>query len=403
MKPANTILEAMGYNKEIVVRLFESYLLARKNKRNKTSQLDFEINFEEQLFELYQAIVLQTYEPRPSYCFMVDYPVMREIFAASFRDRVIHHFIFSYLYPLVEKTLIYDVYSCRTGKGTLKGIRRAASFMQSCSDNYTADCYVLKLDIAGYFMSIYKPLLYDKVASIVQKHAAQLAIDKDILMALVRGNIFHNPIHNCIFKSRQDKWEGLPYNKSLFHTATDCGLPIGNITSQLYGNLYLNDFDHWVKKELGFKYYGRYVDDICIFHKDKSKLQDAIRIISKRLLIHERLTLHPSKIYLQHYTKGLAFLGVYILPGRIYAGNRLKAGIYNKANTLKEELTSNIFNIERFVSSINSYLGLLKYHNTFNLRKKILNDITIIFADTRADIKAVNNMYNSLNIKNICV
>ncbi|WP_415579509.1 RNA-directed DNA polymerase, partial [Elizabethkingia anophelis] len=122
-------------------------------------------------------------------------------------------------------------------------------------------------------------------------------------------------------KGKLSDWNGLPNSKSLFKSKKGCGLPIGNLTSQLFSNVYLNSFDHYLKNELGVKYYGRYVDDFYIFHRSKNYLKYIMRE-SRNYLLKEGLELHPKKIYLQHYSKGFQFLGTYIKPHRIYIGKR---------------------------------------------------------------------------------
>lgn len=131
--------------------------------------MSFEINYEQNLFELHNEIVCRTYKCRRSICFIVDKPVKREIFAADFRDRIVHHLVYNYMYPVLDKIFIKDSYSCRKGKGTLYGINRVIDFIKNCSENYVKDCYVLKLDIKGYFMSINKNILFNKLKIIIYR------------------------------------------------------------------------------------------------------------------------------------------------------------------------------------------------------------------------------------------
>ena len=359
----------MAYREDIMQMLFKAYFDARKHKRNKHSQLEFELNLEDNIFALYSEIVGKTYKPGTSICFVVDKPVKREIFAANFRDRVVHHFIFNILNPLVEKVLLHDVYSCRKGKGTLFGVKRATSNMQSVSCNFTQNAYVLKMDISGYFMNINKEKLYNKVLSIVDKNELNLPIQSSLLKYLIYHNIFHNPTLDCKFQSHKNKWQGLPQNKSLFYSVNNCGLPIGNLTSQLYGNLYLNDFDHFIKRELKIQQYARYVDDFYIMHIDKLVLLKHIETIKQRLQNVDGLLLHPKKIYLQPLNKGFLFLGIYILPYRRYVGKRIKAGLYNSMNAL---INSNLLGkeIENNMERIQSYMSMLMHHTCYKLTKQ---------------------------------
>lgn len=168
------------FENKLLEDLFKAYFDARRNKRNTINALAFERDFEENLFEVFDDIIAGTFEPKPSICFIVSKPVKREIFAADFRDRIVHHLIYNYIAPIFEKSFINDSYSCRKGKGTHYGIKRVDHFIRSCSLNYTRDCYILKLDIKGYFMSINRTKLFDKIESILlaKKHK----IDYDLAM-----------------------------------------------------------------------------------------------------------------------------------------------------------------------------------------------------------------------------
>ncbi len=360
----------MKVKEDIVNMLFKAYFDASQHKRGKHSQLAFEWQLEHNIFELYDELVSKTYRPGQSICFIVKHPVKREIFAANFRDRVVHHFIFNILNPLIEKELLHDVYSCRIGKGTLYGIQRAQSKMQSCSENYSQNAYVLKLDISGYFMNMNKNLLYQKVERIIDKNELFLPIQSCWLKQLVYQNIFHDPTTDCKFQSFPDEWKDLPKNKSLFYTTPQCGLPIGNLTSQLYGNLYLNDFDHFVKRDLNIKYYGRYVDDFYLLHRCKSVLLETITHIRSRLSAVEMLTLHPHKVYLQHISNGFAFLGVFIKPYCRYIGRRIKSGLFHALDELL--YCTDLVQFRTCQSRIQSYRSMLQHHSCYKYYQSIL-------------------------------
>lgn len=168
----------------------------------------------------------------------------------------------------------------------------------------------------------------------------------------------------------------MPKTKSLFFANKNCGLPIGNLTSQLFGNVYMNEFDHFVKQSLGIKYYGRYVDDFVLIHENKEYLKSLIPTIAGYLQNYLKLTLHPNKIYLQHYTKGVKYLGTIIKPNRIYIAKQTKANFYgaiakwNIKIRKQKKLEKN--ELEEFISNINSYLGILKHYKTYKFRKKML-------------------------------
>lgn len=363
------------FEKKLLEDLFKAYFDARKNKRNTINALAFEKNFEENLFKLFDDIITGMYEPKPSICFIVNKPVKREIFAADFRDRIVHHLIYNYISPIFEKLFINDSYSCRKGKGTHYGINRVDHFIRSCSRNYTRECYILKLDIKGYFMSINRTKLYDKIESILVAKKHKIDYDLALILVLIKKTIFNDPTVNCKIKGNQTDWNNLPHTKSLFSTTSGCGLPIGNLTSQLFGNIYLNDFDHFVKRDLKIKYYGRYVDDFVIIHQKKGYLTTIIENIKSQLKDELDLTLHPNKIYLQHFSKGVKYLGVIIKPHRKYIANSTSGNFFNaiqKQNEIVNHHEPNQEEIDNFVASMNSYLGILQHYKTYKLRKKIL-------------------------------
>lgn len=144
--------------------LFQAYYNARQNKRNTINQLNFEIDYESKLLQLHKDIINRKYNIKPSICFINFDPVQREIFAADFRDRVVHHLIYNYISPIFENIFITDAYSCRVGKGTSYGIRRINHFLRSCTNNFKSDGYILKLDIIGYFMAMNRNILYKQIS-----------------------------------------------------------------------------------------------------------------------------------------------------------------------------------------------------------------------------------------------
>lgn len=363
-------------SEKFLLDLFQAYYDTRKNKRSTINALAFEIDYETKLFELYEEIKNGKYKISPSICFISFKPVQREIFAADFRDRIIHHLIYNYISPLFERLFINDSYSCRVGKGTSYGIKRLDHFIRSCSRNYTRDCYILKLDIKGYFMSIDRSILYQKIEPVLRRFQNTTDFDVDLISRLIHRVIFNDSTKHCRLKGKKEDWKELPRSKSLFYAGKNKGMPIGNLTSQLFGNVYLNDFDHFIKHKLGCKYYGRYVDDLVITHQNKEYLKSIIPLLREYLRDELFLEIHSKKIYLQHFSKGVRFLGVVIKPYRIYIGNQTKGNFYKKIqywnNILKEEYKLIVESLKQFLASMNSYLGMMKHYNTYKLRKKML-------------------------------
>ncbi len=373
----------MDRNK-LLVDLFQAYFDARKHKRNTMNQMRFEIDFEKELLSLYDEIASRAYKISPSVCFIVNKPVKREIFAADFRDRVVHHLLYNYLYPVFDEIFIPDSYSCRPGKGTLYGVHRVEEFIRECSMNYTRDCYILKLDIRGYFMSIDKCILFGQLETMVKEAIdrnggeSPFGIDLDLLFYLLRETVFDDPRTHCHIKGTEKEWEGLPDTKSLFHSREYCGLPIGNLTSQLFSNVFLHSLDCFITRSLGFSYYGRYVDDFIIVHPDRKALLEVVPRIRDFLEKELNTRLHPRKIYFQHYSKGVAFLGAYIKPYRCYVSNRAVRGfrhcIAKFSNRISERPSLPVKEVEQMRAVVNSYLGLMRHFRTYNIKRAVLLD-----------------------------
>ncbi len=360
--------------------LFRAYYEARKNKRNTINQLRFELDFEAQLHALYREIENRSYAPGSCLAFIINKPVKREIFAADFRDRVVHHLIYAAINPIIDRKLIYDTYSCRKGKGTLEGINRMKKFLHGLTDGFSRQGWVLQCDISGYFMHINRQLLYDGLMPLIKPQMQKWPAEKSaVFNFLIEQNVFNDPTKNCRIRGSRADWAGLPHNKSLFHSPPGCGLPIGNLTSQLYGNVYLNGFDHYVKRELKIKHYGRYVDDFVLMHSDKNYLLQCLGYIKEVLQRDYALELHPRKISLQPASAGFPFLGRCIKPWRTYVGKRQKGNFLQCIDALNRQWehrgTPSDKLIDDTLCRINSYLGLTAHANSFRLRKKAIGQL----------------------------
>lgn len=370
----------------LIVDLFKAYFDARKHKRNTINQLAFELELEKNLFQLYNELRWYRYVPARSVAFIVDRPVKREIFCADFRDRVIHHLLFNYINPVLDRRFIEDSYSCRVGRGTLFGQERLERGMRAATDNFTREAWILKLDIRGYFMSINRKILYDKLIFHMEKPSILWeGINMELVRYLIRVIVFNDPVDNCLIKGQRTNWEGLPPSKSLFHSQEGCGLPIGNLTSQLFSNVYLHEFDTWMKYHHRLKYYGRYVDDFYIIHPDKDYLKGLIPQIRTFLADELQLTLHPNKIYLQSVHQGVDFLGATHKPYYRLAGRRAKHNFYKLIHQANDYFCNHSEpdqkDIEQFCAQMNSYLGYLGQQNTMKLR---LNALFSLLSDNAA-------------------
>lgn len=343
--------------------LTEAFTDARKGKLKTYDEHMFEVNWIQNLIDLRDAILERRYEPGASVAFVVFEPMVREIFAASFRDRVVHHFLYNMQAGWWDRRFIYDSYSCRVGKGTLFGIKRVQRFMRMTSQNYTKKAYIIKMDIQGYFMSLPRRELYREVSRGLELQFAEYMDDPmgqslfkicDFLWGQI---LMDNPVSKARKKGAEWHWDPdvLPPRKSLFRQPYGIGIVIGNLTSQLVSNIYLNRLDRYIKFELGYKYYGRYVDDFVIVVPEEGYAQAKkdIKKIERFAKEEMQLTVHPKKKYIQEVRKGVSFLGARIYPDCLYPSDRLQSHFKRTADGVVKEYKD--------IPNLVSYLGLMKH------------------------------------------
>lgn len=361
----------LPYDDTLLTDLFRAYYDARRNKRNTRSQLRFELNLETNLIHLYHELRSRKYRPSPSICFVIEDSVKREVFASEFRDRVVHHLYWNYVADLFDRLFIYDSYSCRKGKGTLLGIERLEHHIRSATHNFTRPAYILQLDIQGYFMHIRRDLLHN----IVTETLYQYHYTDPLLLYLTDTIILKDPLLHCRYCGKESEWVGLPDSKCLSKQPAGVGLPIGDLTSQLFSNIFLNRLDRFVQYDLGFKHYGRYVDDFWLIDTDKERLRDVIEPI-RRFLSEIGMVLHPKKIRLHPCTDKISFLGAVCAPFYRYASIRTTKKFCQKLSEWEKELeniksTTDKRLKQRLLNEcracVNSYLGYLGHFKTDGL------------------------------------
>lgn len=361
--------------------IFEAYFDCRRNKRSTANALEYEVCFEEVLIRLTAAVNNRTYKPGRSIAFVVTRPRYREVFAADFLDRVLHHWIVLRIEPLLEKVFSPRTFNCRKRKGTMAAVMQLKADVEACSENYDKDCWVMTADMKGFFMSIPKRRLADIVDHfIVDNYSGG---DKEDLRWMTEMYIMHRPETNCVLKSPEEMWDMFDHSKSLRYGDGGHGEPIGNLISQILANFYLNDFDWMIERELGFAYHGRYVDDFYIVSTDKRRILEAMPRI-RNYLTGIGITLHPHKFYIQHYTKGVRFVGNIVKPHRVYVLNRTVQGLQQAIARLNRNAEraagkgdiSNGSYLGKDVSSVNSYLGLIKHHDTYAIRRRTLGGLS---------------------------
>lgn len=294
-------------------------------------------------------------------------------FAADFRDRIVHHLFYNYTHTLFERTFVHDSYSCIPGRGTHYGIERLKHHIRSVSRGYSKPCYVLKIDMRGYFMSIDRQRLLAicrHSLESMKSHPSDVPsatwgekLDYAFIDYLLENIICADPTAGCIMLGTAEEWAELPPEKSIFHAAEYCGLPIGNLSSQLFSNVYMNVFDQYAKRALGCRHYGRYVDDAYIVANSRSELKALLPPIVEFLRRELGLELNERKTHIVDAYHGVEFLGAYILPFRTYISNSSLTRMKRKLFHLPKETARGT------QSTANSLLGVLSHYDSYCLRR----------------------------------
>ena len=304
-------------------------------KRKKVDVQEFERNLMANILALHRDLATKTYRHGGYYAFSISDPKPRSIHKASVRDRLLHHALYRQLYPFFDRTFIADSYSCREGKGTHKAMERFREFAYQESKNYTRTTYVLKCDIRKFFASV----------------------DQAILMGILRSRI---PDQDIL-------WLISRVVESFDSTAPGKGLPLGNLTSQLLVNIYMNEFDQFAKHTLKAKHYVRYADDFVFLSPDRAWLESLLQSISSFLGNHLALTLHPNKVSIRTFASGVDFLGWVHFPDHRVLRTTTKRRMFRiiEQKDGKEEV-------------VQSYLGLLSHGNTRKLRREVMSRVAAV-------------------------
>ena len=389
---------------QLLQDLYQAFYDAKRNKSKRSYVKQWERNLKENMERLCDDLFYRTYQALPSKCFIVDYPKKREIFAAQFRDRIVHHLYFNYTHSLFERTFIADSYSCIVGRGTHYGIGRIRDFCRKESRNWQRKCYVMHLDIRGYFMHIDRRRLRDIAIGSLRKMATHRCgemtwdemLDMDFTEWLTEQIALLDPKKNCVLCGKPSDWDGLDASKSMLKLEDGLGLPIGNLTSQLFSNVYLNVFDQFMKREVGCHYYGRYVDDAAVVSCDKEWLLSLVPKVDGFLCDVLGLELHKGKLEISEVHRGVEFLGAYILPWRTYVSN-------HSLQRMKKKIAA--FDYSKpwvVVRSINSYLGILQHTSSYNLSRRLfMNKRMLSVVTFDADMKKAhrNHVHKTVHKK----
>lgn len=325
--------------------LFASWDEFRINKRHKKDVQAFEFKLEQNIFQLHRDLVAKQYRHQTYTGFYIRDPKVRHIHKASVRDRIVHHAVFRILNPIFDRTFIPTSFSCRIDKGVHKGVLMLERMIRAESKNFTRPCFVLKCDVQKFFDSIDHQILL----SILRKKI----VDPDTLWLL--GEIVGS------FSTKQ---------ANLFDRQ---GLPIGNLTSQLFANIYMNEFDQFVKNELRLKRYARYTDDFAIISTDKQQLEKLLDPIQVFLKDRLKIGLHPKKIAIRACHQGIDFLGYVALPYHRLMRPKTRKRIFRKLKARISQYRSGLIGELTLSQSLQSYLGVLSHANTHRLSQDLQN------------------------------
>ena len=343
--------------------LYRAYLDCRKHKRKTANALKFEYNLEENLLKLLNELRTGTYSPGRSIRFIVIRPKPREIFAADFRDRVVHHLLVSELLLAAERRFIHDSYACRPGKGTHRAVGRLKKFIRSAG-NKNEELHYLQLDIKTFFPSIDQKILFNIAERLIYRVAKNIEWAAEVRW-LAKKIIFHNAAANYYYKGNPELKKLIPPEKSLVGRAAGKGLPIGNYTSQFFANLYLNELDQFIKRELKCKHYVRYVDDLVMLGADRSEFDGWIIKINDFLKNKLALKLNEKKIRARPVASGIDFLGYFIKADYVLVRRAV-------VRRLRKRLFGSAENREQLLQTISSYMAHFKHADSWKLRTKIV-------------------------------
>lgn len=314
----------------------------KPGKRDKPDVQQFEYKLEDNLFQLHRDLAGKRYRHGPYHAFYIRDPKVRHIHKAEVRDRIVHHALCKHLSAIFEPTFIADSYSAQIAKGAHRAVRRLQTFARSVRQTH-GQCFVLKCDIRKFFPSLDHAILREIIARRIK--------DPDALW-----------LAECIVESFTSEFSKPGESK---------GAPIGNLTSQLFANIYMNEFDQFVKQELRVKRYIRYTDDFVILHQDVGYLRELKQIIGNFLETKLKLSLHPHKVQIRKYHQGIDFLGYVSLPHARVLRTKVKRRMFKKLHWRVRQFKDGMITEFEFMQSVSAYLGILIHANAYELEEEL--------------------------------
>lgn len=400
MNPASRPLDLSsltnsGYRltrEQLLFDLYIAFFNAARHKHKMAYVVKFERDLRQNLEELCDDLLTRRYVAQPSKCFIVNYPKKREVFAAMFRDRIVHHLYFRYTHQLFERTFIADSYSCIEGRGTHYGIARLRQHIRQVSQNWQQPAYALSLDIRGYFMHIDRARLLKIATDSLRKMAThkvgmtddvpipsgvlltpatrwQDIRDMRFILWLTEQIIMLDPMEHCIIVGDDSDWDGMDHAKCMRYVQPGLGLPIGNLTSQLYSNVYMNPFDQFIKRDILCEHFGRYVDDSVMVDACREWLMEQVPKVREFLADELGLHLHMGKLHIREVHQGVEFLGAFLKPYRDYVSNKTLERMARNITSL------DLSDIRHAEASINSYMGVLSHTSSYRIRQQLFEEM----------------------------
>ncbi len=348
-------------------RLVQAYLDCRRTKRNSASAQAFEAMAEHNLYQLYEELKEGTYQPDASICFVITHPKPREVWAARFRDRIVHHLLYNHIAPRFHARFVADSCACIPGRGTLYAARRLEHQVRSQTQNWSLPAHYLKCDLANFFVSIDKTVLLNQL---------QRQVTEPWWMSLAEMILMHDPRQSVEVRGTRRELALVPPHKSLFNAPDGYGLPIGNLSSQFFANVLLDDLDQFAKHRLPARHYVRYVDDFILLHDSPQWLNQARQQIEAKLG-DLRLQLNPRKTILQPIARGIDFVGHVINPWHRISRRRT---VHVALDRLQDMPAADLH------QSANSYFSLLRqathsHHDRTRVAQLMLQRGHVVNAD----------------------
>jgi len=360
-----------SYNSIISV---ENLLIAWREflsgKRKRKDVIQFSLNLTDNILLLHQELTHQTYLHGSYHAFKMNDPKPRDIHKATVRDRLLHHAVYRILYPYFDTKFIFDSYSCRLHKGTHRAIRRFHAFARKVSHNHTRTVWVLKCDVRKFFANIDHSILLEILDTHLRPRACRgrsCPVSNNFQARLPRP-IEYN-------QTRKSNINGLDPSHldlrlmGLLHTIINSfelqpnkGLPLGNLTSQLLVNIYMNEFDQYIKRVLKVAHYIRYADDFVILHEDKDYLERLLPKIANFLQLHLKLSLHPDKVFIKTLASGIDFLGWVNFPYHRVLRTSNKHRMFRRLRDVSTD------------DAVISYLGMLSHGDAYKLLKAVRSE-----------------------------